>query len=198
MGRNGADHSACRPSCGSSWRERRNVAAADTPDDGRLRATLIGFTAVLMWAVLALAHHAHGQRYRRFSSWRWHSRWRSLWRRSNGSRGSERCPLEHLRHPPAVWAVGIYGLFGYHAFYFTGACGRRPSGRGQPHRLFGAAAHHPVFRAAARASGCDGSICLAPPPGFAGAALLVTGGRVACRPETGVPDRLSGGRWPVR
>lgn len=77
--------------------------------------TFIGFTAILMWATLAL-----------FATWS-----RSippfqltamcftlasgigvvLWRRQGGS-------LKQLQLPAAVWALGIYGLFGYHFFYF--------------------------------------------------------------------------------
>ncbi len=28
-------------------------------------------------------------------------------------------PLSQLRQPPKVWALGVYGLFGYHALYFA-------------------------------------------------------------------------------
>ena len=28
-------------------------------------------------------------------------------------------PLDALRLPPTVWALGVGGLFGYHYFYFT-------------------------------------------------------------------------------
>ncbi len=83
---------------------------------GRGVATLIGFTAVLMWATLAL-----------FTAW-------------SGAvppfqlvamcftvatalavvvwiiRGQN--PLDRLRLPPAVWMTGVGGLFGYHFFYF--------------------------------------------------------------------------------
>lgn len=78
--------------------------------------TLIGFTAILMWATLAL-----------LATW---SRsvppfqltamcftlasgiGLALWLRQGTSQSQ---PL-HLS--PAVWALGIYGLFGYHFFYF--------------------------------------------------------------------------------
>jgi drug/metabolite transporter (DMT)-like permease len=81
-----------------------------------LRTTLIGFSAVVMWGALAL-----------FTTWtgavppfqlvalsfaiafclalcKWMIR-------------RER-PLDHLRHPPKVWLLGVGGLFGYHFFYF--------------------------------------------------------------------------------
>ena len=86
------------------------------PAAGELRATLIGFTAVVMWGALAL-----------FTTWtgtvppfqlvvmsftvafalalaKWIIR-------------SER-PLAHARHPAPVWLLGVGGLFGYHFFYF--------------------------------------------------------------------------------
>ena len=83
----------------------------------RLRATLIGGTAVLMWATLALLTVLTG-RVPPFllvalsfavafslalAKW--------LIYRDRGWR--------HLRQPAGVWALGIFGLFGYHAFYFT-------------------------------------------------------------------------------
>ncbi len=34
-----------------------------------------------------------------------------------GRRGQN--PLRRLRHPPAVWLLGVAGLFGYHAMYFV-------------------------------------------------------------------------------
>lgn len=78
-------------------------------------ATLIGLTAILMWSLLAALTVATG-RVPPFQllamtfaigacvgplTW--------LWRP-----GSVRA----LRQPPAVWLVGIGGLFGYHALYF--------------------------------------------------------------------------------
>lgn len=83
----------------------------------RLRATLIGGTAVLMWGTLALLTTMSG-RVPPFllvaltftvgfslalAKW--------LILRDRGWR--------HLRQPVGVWALGIFGLFGYHAFYFT-------------------------------------------------------------------------------
>ncbi|MDT6939657.1 EamA family transporter [Brucella pseudogrignonensis] len=79
-------------------------------------ATLIGFSAIAMWALLALFTAGSGQvppfqlSAMTFSvgaalglvSW--------LWRPS---------AVRHLRQPPIVWLVGVIGLFGYHFFYFT-------------------------------------------------------------------------------
>lgn len=81
-----------------------------------LRATLIGFTAVLMWAVLALLSASSGA-VPPFQlaamtflvggllgpmSWLWRS----------GAAAS-------LRQPWPVWLVGVGGLFGYHFVYFS-------------------------------------------------------------------------------
>ncbi|YBV96025.1 EamA family transporter [Phyllobacteriaceae bacterium JZ32] len=79
-------------------------------------ATLIGFSAVVMWALLALFTAASGKvppfqlTAMTFTigaslgliSW--------LWRP-----GAAR----HLKQPPVVWLLGTLGLFGYHFLYFT-------------------------------------------------------------------------------
>ncbi len=82
-----------------------------------MRATLIGFTAVLMWAVLALLTTLSGTVPPfqlvamsfavafALAAAKW------ILAREN--------PLKHLRQAPPVWLVGVYGLFGYHALYFT-------------------------------------------------------------------------------
>src|SRR5438045_2880489 len=78
-------------------------------------ATLIGLTAILMWSLLAVLTVATGRipafqlaamtfaigAIAAVASWT---------RRRNAVRA--------LRQPPAVWIVGIGGLFGYHALYF--------------------------------------------------------------------------------
>ena len=79
-------------------------------------ATSIGFTAILLWSLLALFTAASG-RVPPFqlaamtflvgglvgvASWI--------------GRGQS---IRVLRQPPAVWALGIAGLFGYHALYFA-------------------------------------------------------------------------------
>lgn len=80
------------------------------------RPTLIGFTAILMWATLALLTTFSGAVppfqltamaftiafLIGIASW---MRDGSHW-------------LHHLQLPKAVWALGITGLFGYHFFYF--------------------------------------------------------------------------------
>ncbi len=83
----------------------------------RLRATLIGGTAVVMWATLALLTTLSGRvppfllvalSFTIAFSLAL-AKWLIL--RDRGWR--------HLRQPAGVWALGIFGLFGYHAFYFT-------------------------------------------------------------------------------
>jgi len=82
----------------------------------RRRATLIGFTAIAMWAALALLTTLAGSvppfqlvamafAIPGIASL-------VLWfARGDG--------LRHLRQRPSVWALGIYGLFGYHFAYFV-------------------------------------------------------------------------------
>lgn len=95
--------------------------AATGTDRARLRATLIGFIAVLLWATLALFTTATGA----VPPFLLLSltfgiafavsllRWAYLARRDPAS-------FRRLFHqPPAVWLLGIVGLFGYHALYFT-------------------------------------------------------------------------------
>jgi len=87
-----------------------------TASTGRRRATLIGFTAILMWAALALLTTLAGPvppfqlvamafAIPGIASI-------ALW----AARGEG---LRHLRQRPSVWALGIYGLFGYHFAYFV-------------------------------------------------------------------------------
>jgi drug/metabolite transporter (DMT)-like permease len=87
-----------------------------TAVSSRRRATAIGFTAIVMWAALALLTTLAGPvppfqlvamafAVPGVTSL-------VLWvARDDG--------LRHLRQPPAVWALGIYGLFGYHFAYFV-------------------------------------------------------------------------------
>jgi drug/metabolite transporter (DMT)-like permease len=95
------------------------MSASAHPD--RLRATLIGFIAVLLWATLALFTTATGQVPPfqllsltfgiafAVSLLRW------LWLARRGHARFRRI----FRQPWPVWLLGIVGLFGYHALYFT-------------------------------------------------------------------------------
>ena len=87
----------------------------------RLRATLIGFIAILLWATLALFTTATGQ----VPPFLLLSltfgiafavsllRWGWLMRRDVDAF------RRIFRQPAGVWLLGIAGLFGYHALYFT-------------------------------------------------------------------------------
>jgi drug/metabolite transporter (DMT)-like permease len=88
----------------------------------RLRATLIGGIAVLLWATLALLTTAVGPVppfllvaltfaiafALALAKWIWAARDAGV-----------AAVLAPLRQPWPVWLIGVGGLFGYHAFYFT-------------------------------------------------------------------------------
>lgn len=79
-------------------------------------ATLIGFTAVLMWALLALFTAASGS-VPPFQLSAMTFAIGSLPGIAILLAKPER--MHALRQPPVVWLVGIGGLFGYHFLYFT-------------------------------------------------------------------------------
>jgi drug/metabolite transporter (DMT)-like permease len=92
-------------------------AAGEATASHPLRATLIGFTAVLMWAVLALLTTVSGTvppfQLVAMSFAVAFALALGKWIAAREN------PLRHLRQPAPVWLVGVYGLFGYHALYFT-------------------------------------------------------------------------------
>ncbi len=81
------------------------------------RATLIGVGAVLLWALLALMTAASGSvPPLQLTSMSFAVAFliaMAIWS------GRRQNPLRRLRHPPAVWLLGVTGLFGYHAMYFV-------------------------------------------------------------------------------
>src|SRR5688572_8400819 len=91
------------------------LAAPSPSRKGQAAATLIGFSAIVMWSLLALFTAASGAvppfqlaamtfAIGALVGFAWIAakrRWRDL------------------RQPWPVWTVGILGLFGYHALYFT-------------------------------------------------------------------------------
>jgi drug/metabolite transporter (DMT)-like permease len=95
---------------------------AEAQNPRRLRATLIGGIAVLLWATLALLTAAAGPVPPfllvaltfgiafglALVKWVWAARDAGL-----------AAVLSPLRQPWPVWLIGVGGLFGYHAFYFT-------------------------------------------------------------------------------
>ena len=80
------------------------------------RATLVGFTAVLMWGALALLTAWSGQ-VPPFQLVAMSFTLAALIGFGKMFVAGER-PAKHLRQPGIVWLVGVGGLFGYHFFYF--------------------------------------------------------------------------------
>ncbi|WPZ35385.1 EamA family transporter [Thalassobaculum sp. OXR-137] len=80
------------------------------------RATLIGFTAVLSWALLALFTALSGDVPPFQLLAMTFSVATAIGIVASLARGTS--PLAHLRQPPVVWLLGVGGLFGYHFFYF--------------------------------------------------------------------------------
>lgn len=82
----------------------------------RGRATLIGFTAVLSWALLALFTALSGQVPPFQLLAMTFGIATAIGVVASVARGTS--PLAHLRQPAPVWLLGVGGLFGYHFFYF--------------------------------------------------------------------------------
>ena len=79
------------------------------------RATLIGFSAILMWSLLSLLTVASGV----VPPFQLAAMTFAI----GGAIGAATWPfrpgaIAALRQPPEVWALGVGGLFGYHALYF--------------------------------------------------------------------------------
>ena len=93
-------------------------------NSGQRQATLIGMTAIAMWATLALLTELSGT----LPAFQLTAMAFTVafligvaaWGRAGGN------PLQYLKLPKAVWAIGIMGLFGYHFFYFI-ALSRAPA-----------------------------------------------------------------------
>ncbi|MBO6509630.1 MAG: EamA family transporter, partial [Roseibium sp.] len=84
-------------------------------DGARLKATLIGLSAVLMWATLGLFGAGSGQVPPLLLNALCFGISGSIalvWLMLSGK-------LRLLRQPFRVWAFGTVGLFGFHFFYFT-------------------------------------------------------------------------------
>lgn len=92
-----------------------NDSSAHT-SNARRRATLIGFTAVLMWALLALLTTLSGAVPPFQLLAMTFAVATAIGIVASLARGTG--PLTHLRQPWTVWATGVGGLFGYHFFYF--------------------------------------------------------------------------------
>jgi len=101
---------------------------AEASNPSRLAATLIGGIAVLLWATLALFTTAAAgippfelvALTFAIAFLLFLGKWIVMRRRGGPAVAS------HLRQPWRAWAVGVGGLFGYHALYFT-AFARAPA-----------------------------------------------------------------------
>ncbi len=80
------------------------------------RATLIGFSAVAMWALLALLTDASGKVPPFLLSAITFAIGTAV---GLGARVFMPAPDQPAKIPFQVWVIGIAGLFGYHFFYFT-------------------------------------------------------------------------------
>src|SRR5262249_59233775 len=93
----------------------------------QLRATLIGFSAILMWSFLALLTVASG----RVPPFQLAAMTFAI----GGAVGAatwlfRRGAAAALRQRPEVWALGVGGLFGYPALYFFSLRLAPPAGAG--------------------------------------------------------------------
>ncbi|MGI6856365.1 aromatic amino acid exporter YddG [Mesorhizobium sp. 1B3] len=79
------------------------------------RATLIGFSAVAMWALLALLTDASGD----VPPFLLSAITFAIGTTVGLVARVVAPPAETVKIPPQVWIIGIAGLFGYHFFYFT-------------------------------------------------------------------------------
>ena len=79
------------------------------------RATLIGFIAVALWSCLALLTAATG----RIPPFQLAAMTFAIGGLGGLAVTAARGRLGALRQPPLVWAIGVGGLFGYHAVYFA-------------------------------------------------------------------------------
>ncbi len=79
------------------------------------RATLIGFSAVMMWALLALLTAASGA----VPPFQLSALTFAIGTAVGLAMRVVSPPAAHPPIPPVVWLIGIAGLFGYHYFYYT-------------------------------------------------------------------------------
>lgn len=99
-----------------------------TATPARLRATLIGGVAVLLWATLALLTTATGPvpPFQLVALTFAVAFLLAVGKWTVKILAGDRSVLDRLRQPPAVWLLGVGGLFGYHFFYFL-ALGNAPA-----------------------------------------------------------------------
>src|SRR5258708_32225249 len=110
------DSMDCRVTPGNDGKSASAFVPAPLPNDMTARtATLIGLTAILMWSLLAALTVATGK----IPAFQLAAMTFAIgalvgfltWIRRPDA-------ISALRQPPVAWAVGVGGLFGYHALYF--------------------------------------------------------------------------------
>lgn len=79
------------------------------------QATLIGFSAIIMWALLALLTARSGT----VPPFQLSALTFAIGTAVGVAMGAVVAPKRHDPIPPIVWLIGIGGLFGYHFLYFT-------------------------------------------------------------------------------
>ena len=85
------------------------------PDPARSRATLIGLGAILLWGLLALMTATTAG----IPPFQLTAMTFGIGGLAGTAIVALRGNLALLRQPPRAWALGLYGLFVYHAIYFT-------------------------------------------------------------------------------
>ena len=109
--------------------------------------TLIGCMAILLWSCLALFTAATGI----IPPFELAAITFAISGAAGLALAAIRSELGALKQPPAVWALGIFGLFGYHALYFS-ALRLAPPGHQQHPRSRHRARPPPSTRRLLRAS----------------------------------------------
>ena len=149
------------------------------------RGTLVGSTAVLMWGALATLTVLSGDippfqllamaftlaTFIGLLPALWHG-----WATRSSSRVESAAPVAHPRYklPLAVWALGIYGLFGYHFAYFMALRLAPPVAANLINYLWPLLIV--LFAGLLPGERLGGRQVVGALAGFGGAALLVTGG----------------------
>ncbi len=85
------------------------------PGMSSLRPTLIGFSAILMWSLLAVLTVASG----RVPPFQLLAMTFAIGGAIGAAWLTRARAWRELRQKPQVWALGVCGLFGYHALYFV-------------------------------------------------------------------------------
>lgn len=85
------------------------------PDPARSRATLLGLGAILLWGLLALLTATTAG----IPPFQLTAMTFAIGGLAGTAIVAARGKLALLRQPPRAWALGLFGLFVYHAIYFT-------------------------------------------------------------------------------